>query len=257
MNTPLLSSYSKYKMSFEVIPSIDLLDGKCVRLVQGRYDAATVYSDNPIQLLNQFISYGAKRIHIVDLNAARQKTEDYKSPNSELICSILESFGKYVQIAGGIRTREKVYDLFQKGAKAVVLGNLAISNFELLKELSLVFPNQVFVAIDMKDGKLATFGWEYKTPFDAIDIIRRYNNLPLAGLIVTAIERDGTMKGPDLELIKQIQSMSSHNIYASGGTRNLEDIIRLKSLGIKGVIVGKAVYEGGIDLKEAFKTASL
>ncbi len=216
-----------------IIPAIDLFDGKCVRLTQGRKDAITVYSDNPLNIARNFKEQGAKLIHVVDLDGAFSG----EMKNIALITRIAKIVT--IEVGGGIRTKKDIEVLRKEGINRIIVG----SNLMELKKYD------VIGALDFKDGTLASNGWlETKE----VNLISSLDGLK--EVIVTDISRDGMLTGPNIDLIKKIKSYGVE-VIASGGVRNIRDIENLKKFGAKGVIIGKALYEGKINLEEAIQNA--
>lgn len=229
-----------------VIPAIDILGGRCVRLWQGDFQQATSYSDDPASLSIDFERAGALRVHVVDLDAARSSGD-----NRSVIHAVIEASGLSVQVAGGIRTEEQVDAWLQAGATAVVMGTAAVREPELLARCADNHAGQVMAALDIRNGKPAVSGWVETETADVDDLIARWNELPLAGVVVTAIERDGTMSGPDLEALTHVRSLSKLPIQYSGGISSLEDVRMVREADVAAVILGRSLYEGKISLEEA------
>ncbi len=218
----------------KVIPAIDLLDGKCVRLKQGKRDQCTIYSDNPINLIDKFKEDGVSLVHVVDLNGAF----DGIMKNMEMISELAKRVE--IQVGGGIRSKEQIDLLRKNGIKRIIVGTKIM---ELKKY-------EIIGALDFKDGKIATKGWVELQDFSLDDVLEGLNEV-----IVTDVSKDGMMNGPNIQLIKKIQKRGP-KVIASGGIRNIEDLKRLKEIGASGAIIGKAFYEGKISLKEAIERTS-
>lgn len=229
-----------------VIPAIDLLGGHCVRLVQGDYQHPTVYSENPLEVVAEFAEAGAERLHVVDLDAARGTAD-----NRSVIESILRRRDVEVQVAGGIRTAGAVDAWLAAGADAVVMGTAAVRDPRLLERCTRQHPGRLLTALDVRDEKAAVSGWTETEPVMIGSLLARWDRLPLAGVILTCIDRDGTLSGPDLGTLARVRSMTGLPVQYSGGVSSLDDIERVAEAGAYAVILGKALYEGRITLDEA------
>ena len=242
-------------MKFTIFPAIDIVDGKCVRLYQGDYSKEKIYNSDPLDQALQFQENGAQWVHIVDLDAAR--SGDLK--NQTIIASIAHSLDIPIQVGGGIRSVETAQTLFDVGVTRVVLGTAAVEQPELLEVLA----NKGFriaVGIDGKDGYVATRGWQVATELKVAELASRFESSGAETAIVTEIQKDGTLEGPDLQGLSEMLSETSLPIIASGGLsslQDLKDLIQLQNVGRKlsGVITGKALYEGEIELLEALDIA--
>ncbi len=237
-----------------IIPALDLKDGECVRLMQGNLHQATVYSDDPAATARKWQDQGAQLLHIVDLNGAFEG----EPKNLSHVEAIVNAVSIPVQVGGGIRSMDTVRMYLGVGAKRVVMGTTALSNRQLVEEILEVFPERVVVAIDAKNGLVATDGWKTVTGISARDAISSLAGLELAAVMYTDIAKDGMMAGPNLPSLKVMVEASPVPIIASGGISTLEDIKAIKALGskVEGVILGKSLYEGKIDLRQAIETAS-
>lgn len=229
-----------------VIPAIDILGGRCVRLYKGDFDQSTTYSDDPAAMTLDFERSGANRVHVVDLDAARSTGD-----NRAVIESLIAGTSLTIQVAGGIRSSEQIDAWLAAGATAVVMGTAAVREPELLAECAHKHAGQVLAALDIRDGKPAVAGWLETETVDIADLIERWDALPLAGLILTATERDGTMTGPDLGSLARIRAMSRLPIQYSGGISSMDDIRAVREADAAAVILGRSLYEGAIHLDEA------
>ena len=242
-------------MKFTIFPAIDIVDGKCVRLYQGDYSKEKIYNSDPLDQALQFQENGAQWVHIVDLDAAR--SGDLK--NQTIIASIAQSVDIPIQVGGGIRSVEAAQTLFDAGVARVVLGTAAVEQPELLEVLA----NKGFriaVGIDGKDGYVATRGWQVATELKVAELASRFESSGAETAIVTEIQRDGTLEGPDLQGLSELLAETSLPIIASGGLsslQDLKDLIQLENAGrqLSGVITGKALYEGKMELPEALDIA--
>jgi len=225
---------------------MDILGGRCVRLVRGDYQHPTVYSENPLEVVAEFEQAGAERLHVVDLDAARGT-----APNQKVIELILERRALKIQVAGGIRTAEAVNAWLGAGANAVVMGTAAVRDPLLLQRCARLHPGQVFTALDVRDEKAAVSGWTETEPVMIGSLLARWDKLPLAGVILTCIDRDGTLSGPDLVTLARVRSMTGLPVQYSGGISSLDDVEHVADAGAQAVILGKALYEGRITLEQA------
>ena len=231
-----------------IIPAIDLKDGKCVRLLQGREDAATVYSEDPVLTARLWESCGARLLHVVDLDGAFTGSQK----NLQAVKRIRESVGMEMEMGGGIRDMEKIDELVGMGIHRVILGTVAIEKPALLKEACKKYPGKIIVGIDAREGKVAVKGWVEVTTIDAKSLARESERKGVAGIIYTDIARDGMMTGPIIMAVSEIVRTVNIPVIASGGVSSLEDIKRLRDIeGLWGVITGKAIYSGSLDLREA------
>ena len=239
-------------MKKNVFPAIDLIDGKCVRLLQGEYSSETQYSDDPISQALSFQEEGASWIHIVDLDAARTGIAN----NASVIEKIASQLEIPVQVGGGIRDLERARLIFESGVTRIVIGTAAIENPSLLEEV--VSIGRVAIAVDLKGNKVAVHGWKKKTDLSYTDLFERFEKTGVNAYIVTHIERDGTLEGPDIDAYKNIISSTTKDVIASGGVGSIDDLRDLSLLDVngknlRGVIVGRAFYEGKFSLSQAIE----
>ena len=230
-----------------VIPAIDLFGGRCVRLVKGDYGKPTVYSDDPLDVVDEFVRAGAEHLHLVDLDAARGSGD-----NRAVIESIVRRHDLKVQVAGGVRTADAVEAWLSAGAHAVVMGTAAVREPRLLERSARRHPARILAALDVRDEKAAVSGWTETEPVMIGSLLARWDKLPLAGVILTCIDRDGTLSGPDLVTLLKARSMTGLPLQYSGGVASLDDIAKVTSAGAQAVILGKALYEGRIKLEQVF-----
>lgn len=236
-------------MTVEVIPAIDILGGRCVRLTQGDYDHPTVYAEDPVKVAEEFAAAGAQRMHVVDLDAARGS-----GSNKEVIARLLDESDLKLQVAGGVRTLESVDHLLRDGAQWVVMGTTAVRDPRLFELCARRHPGQVLAALDIRDDKAAVGGWMDTAPVLIGALVGRWDRLPLAGIILTCIDRDGTMSGPDVQTLARVRRMTGLELQYSGGVASVEDIRSVAEAGAKAVILGKALYEGRMTLEQALAT---
>ncbi len=238
---------------FELIPAIDLLEGRCVRLSQGRYDLVTVYGDDPAEVAGRFVAHQIPRLHVVDLDGARCG----KPVNVDAIRRIAESAaGVPVQLGGGLRTLAAVEEALAIGVDRVVLGTAALRDPELVRGSARRFPGRIVVGIDAKEGRVAVAGWLEQSVTTATDLARRFEDAGVAAIVHTDIVRDGTLSGPNLDASAELADCVEIPVIVSGGVRSQEDVRRAASLaggGIAGAIVGRALYTGDVDLGRALE----
>ena len=235
-----------------VIPAVDLKDGKCVRLTQGRMDQETVYSQDPVQMAKHWESKGAERLHVVDLNGAVTGKPVHRS----LIEDMVSSVSIPVEVGGGIRDLQTIERYLAAGVRWAILGSVAFQNPRLIHEACLSFPDNIILAVDAKRGKVAIQGWKELVPLDAQELIRRFEGIRLSAIIVTDIEKDGMGTGLNWEWTRALAQVTSIPVIASGGVSRLEDIQQVMQLELPrviGVIVGRALYTGWIDLEAAIR----
>ena len=240
-----------------IIPAIDLKDGQCVRLEQGRMDKATVFSGDPGETASQWASKGAKRLHVVDLNGAVAG----KPVNEAAVKAIVASVDSDVpiQLGGGIRDLDTIERYLDDGVSYVIIGTAAVKNPGFLHEACDAFPGHIIVGLDAKDGKVATDGWSRLTKHDVIDLAKRFQDYGVEAVIYTDIGRDGMMTGVNVEATVRLAQALTVPVIASGGLTGLDDIRKLctvESEGITGCIAGRAIYEGRLDFAEALKVAA-
>lgn len=236
----------------QIIPAIDLLDGQCVRLHQGDYGQVTRFSDDPVAQALSWQNQGASRLHLVDLDGARRG----EPVNDAVVRAITAALSIPVQLGGGVRSMERAEELLGCGLERVILGTVAIEQPELVEELAARQPGRIVVGIDAKEGKVATRGWLEQSSVEAEELAARFEGTGVAALITTDIATDGTLAGPNLAFLRRMAQASSLPVIASGGVGCLEDLLSLLSLeplGVEGVIVGRALYDGSVVLKEALE----
>jgi phosphoribosylformimino-5-aminoimidazole carboxamide ribotide isomerase len=234
-----------------VIPAIDLKDGQCVRLRQGRMEDSTVFGDDPVSMARRWVDAGCRRLHLVDLNGAFAGTP----VNGEAVTAIAKAFpGLPIQIGGGIRTLETIEHYIKAGVSYVIIGTKAVKEPEFVKEACKAFPGTVIVGLDAQDGFVATDGWAEVSDVKAVDLAKQFKNDGVTSIVYTDIARDGMMQGVNVEATLQLAVEGGIPVIASGGVTNIEDIRALSkvaSQGILGAITGRAIYEGTLDVAEA------
>lgn len=237
-----------------IFPAIDIRGGRCVRLTEGRFDLETVFADNPADMAKKWEKAGAEYLHVVDLDGALAGV----SRNLTSIKDIISLTKIPMQVGGGIRTLENIEQLLSLGVARVILGSVAVKNPQLVKEACIKFPGQVVVGIDAKAGEVAVEGWGVSGGIQAAELAKKMAQVGVSHIIFTDIARDGRLSGVNVEETAHIAMASGIKIIASGGVASLDDITALKkyeALGIEGCIIGKAIYTGAIDLKDALKIA--
>ncbi|MCG5056708.1 MAG: 1-(5-phosphoribosyl)-5-[(5-phosphoribosylamino)methylideneamino]imidazole-4-carboxamide isomerase [Limnoraphis sp. WC205] len=236
----------------DVIPAIDLLEGRCVRLYQGDYDQAQTFNDDPVAVAQQWADQGATWLHLVDLDGAKTG----QPTNHHIIEAIVNAVNIPVQVGGGLRSRETVAALLNLGVQRAILGTVAVENPQLVAELCQEFPQQIVVGIDARDGKVATRGWLETSEVLATELAHQMAQLGASAIIYTDIHRDGTLQGPNKAALREVANVVAIPVIASGGISSVTDLLSLLSLeplGVTGAIVGRALYTGDVDLKEAIQ----
>ena len=234
-----------------ILPAIDIIEGKAVRLLRGDYDKKTVYSDDPIKLAIAFHMLGADEIHLVDLEGAR----DGGTPNFDTVEQIVEATELRAEIGGGIRDEETVKKYLDIGVSRVILGTAAVENRPLLRTLAAKYGDRIAVGIDVRDGFAAIKGWKEITNTRLEDLLLELDQMGIKTVICTDISKDGAMSGTNRELYSSLSGKYRMRLIASGGVSSIEDVSALRDMGLYGAIIGKAIYNGAIDLKEALRAA--
>jgi phosphoribosylformimino-5-aminoimidazole carboxamide ribotide isomerase len=235
-----------------IIPAVDIKNGKCVRLLQGRMDAETVFSDDPAAMALKWQDQGAEIIHLVDLDGAVEK----KPENLETIKDIISKVNVPVQVGGGIRDMETIEMYIELGVGRVIIGTEAIRNPQIVKEASRSFEGRIVIGIDARKGLVAIEGWTETTAMTAIDLARQFEDCGVAAINFTDIHRDGMQSGPNIDATRKLAEAISIPVVASGGVSSIDDIKNLlptEEAGVIGVITGRALYDGRLDLKEAIR----
>ena len=238
-----------------LIPAIDLKDGKCVRLRQGRMDDNTVFSDDPVAVAGRWVAAGAQRLHLVDLDGAFAGSPR----NWDVITAIRDTYPDVqIQVGGGIRDLETIEGYIDAGVDFVIIGTKAVSAPHFVSDITLEFPNHVIIGLDAKDGKVAIDGWSKLSHHDVIDLAKKFEDDGVDAIIYTDISRDGMMGGVNIEATSRLARSIRIPVIASGGITNLDDIKALGGIvadGVMGAITGRAIYEGTLDFEEARKLA--
>lgn len=234
-----------------IFPAIDLYDKKAVRLLKGDYNNMTVYSDNPIKIARDFERQGAKHIHMVDLEGAKDGT----TPNIDIVLQIANETSLFTEIGGGIRSMDTVKKYLDAGVDRVILGTAAVNDEEFLKEAVGIYGERIAVGADVKDGYIAIKGWLEKSEITLDNFFEKMQNLGVKTIICTDISKDGAMRGTNLQMYRDLSKNYSVDITASGGVSSLDDVKELRSMELYAAIIGKAYYTGAIDLAEAVEVA--
>lgn len=230
-------------------PAIDMIDGKCVRLIQGDYNKKTTFAEDPLEVALKWQECGGDLIHLVDLDGARSGD----MPNFEIITRIAKEVNLPIEVGGGIRDMKAIERYLENGIHRVILGTAAIKNPQLVKEAVKAYGNRIVVGIDAKDGMVAVSGWEEVSQVSALTLAKRMEDSGVGTIIYTDIATDGMLNGPNLGAMQEMAEYVSLDIVASGGVTNIDDLRALSKTGVEGAIIGKALYTGHIDLKEAVK----
>lgn len=238
-----------------LIPAIDLKDGKCVRLRQGRMDEDTVFSDDPVAMAGRWVAEGAQRLHLVDLDGAFAG----KPRNGEVIHAIRDAYPDIrIQVGGGIRDQDTIQAYLNAGVDFVIIGTKAVSAPHFIREVAAEFPNHIIVGLDAKDGKVAIDGWSKLSHHDVIDLAQKFEDDGVEAIVYTDICRDGMLQGVNIEATSRLARSIRIPVIASGGITSLDDIHALGRIvgdGIMGAITGRAIYEGSIDFASALRIA--
>ncbi len=234
-----------------IFPAIDLYGGKAVRLFKGDYAQMTVYNDDPVAVAKDFVGAGAKFIHIVDLEGAKNGD----TPNLSVVCAIKEQSGLFCEIGGGVRSMEVVDRYMASGIDRVILGTAALNDPDFLQEAVSKYGEKIAVGVDLKDGFVAVKGWTEKSNMPAFDFCEKMQKIGVKTIICTDISKDGAMQGCNLQLYREMSETFTMQIVASGGVSDLENVKQLANMNLYGAIIGKAYYTGAINLKEAIEVA--
>ncbi len=235
----------------QILPAIDIIDGKCVRLLQGQYDKKITYKDKPVAQAKEFIKDGAKWVHIIDLDGAKAG----KAVNIKAIEKIA-SMGKLkVEVGGGIRSRESIKHLLDAGAERLIIGTRAIKDFDWFAAVCEEFKDKLVLGLDGRDSSISIEGWLEHTEENILEFARKAARLPIAGIIYTDISKDGMLEGPNLDRTALLVNSVDVPVIAAGGVTKTEDITRLGEIGASGAVIGRAIYEGTITVKDAVNAA--
>jgi len=230
-----------------LFPAIDLIGGQAVRLVKGDYAQKTVYSSSPVEVAKSFYEAGAEFLHVVDLDGAKSGNTD----NISVIADIIKESGLKVEVGGGIRSEEVIKKYIDAGVYRVILGTVAVENPDFCREMCAKYGEKIAVGVDIKDGFVAIKGWTETADKTCFDFCKELEEMGVKTVICTDISKDGLLKGTNLELYRELQGKFNIDLTASGGVTSLDDVKALMEIGVYGAILGKALYTGNIDLKEA------
>ncbi|NCC06534.1 MAG: 1-(5-phosphoribosyl)-5-[(5-phosphoribosylamino)methylideneamino]imidazole-4-carboxamide isomerase [Clostridia bacterium] len=237
----------------DIYPAIDLKNKQAVRLTQGDYNKVEIFGDSPAAFAKEFAEKGAKFLHVVDLDGAK----DGELSNYDAIKEILSDTDMFIEVGGGIRDEKRIESYLSIGVGRVILGTAALNNFAFLLQMVKKYGDKIAVGVDAKDGFVATDGWLNVSKVDSVEFCRRVRDIGVKSVIYTDISKDGAMQGTNLEIYKTLSEIKGLDITASGGISSMSEITALKNMGTKAAIVGKAIYLGALDLSEVIKTAKL
>ena len=231
-------------------PAIDLKDNKCVRLTKGKDNTSVIFNEDPVDQAIYFEQSGCKRLHVVDLDAAFGR----RNINTKSINDIRKAIKIPIQVGGGIRNETDVKRLFDKGMDYLIIGSLAVTNYETVIKFSDLYKNKIYVSLDVLDNKIMIKGWKEKTNYETKEIFNKYNNTNIKGFVLTDVDRDGTLNGLNIDMIKTNLKLASKPLVVGGGLTSYNDLNNLKKIfseNLEGIIAGKSFYVGNIDLKKA------
>jgi phosphoribosylformimino-5-aminoimidazole carboxamide ribotide isomerase len=235
----------------EIYPAIDIRGGRCVRLRQGDFDRETVFDDDPVAVARRWVGQGAGRLHLVDLDGAKQG----RPVNGEVIKAIVEASGVPCQLGGGLRTESHLADAFAWGVERAILSTRALLDPIWFRSASELYPGRILLGLDAKHGKVATHGWLEVSERSALELARDAAAWPIAGIVYTDISRDGMLEGPNLDAYSEMLGAVPVPVLASGGITDLKNVRELAAVGIAGCVIGRALYEGRLDLSSAIACA--
>jgi phosphoribosylformimino-5-aminoimidazole carboxamide ribotide isomerase len=224
------------------LPAVDLREGACAQLVGGEYADERVRLADPVAVARDWARYGFRRLHVVDLDAATGR-----GSNREVVADLLRDTSVALQVGGGVRSATQIEELLASGATAVVVGTRALEDSDWLARVATTYPNEILVAADVRDRRVVTHGWSRTLPREIIDVTEELSTLPLAGLLVTAVHREGRMQGTDLFLMEDVVDAASFPVFASGGIASTADLRALADRGVAAAIIGMALYTGALD----------
>lgn len=235
----------------DILPAIDLIDGKCVRLVQGEYHKKITYKDDPVAQAKEFFDAGATWLHVVDLDGAKLG----KPINADVVAAIAEQVPMKIELGGGVRNEDSIVQMLEAGVTRLILGSSAIKQFDWFCEMARKYPNRLVLGLDARGSTVATEGWLQQGQQTVLDFARQAADLPLDAIIYTDISKDGMLAGPNIERTQQLVEAVSLPIVAAGGVTTVEDVKTLKAAGVAGAIIGRALYEGTITITDALAAA--
>lgn len=235
----------------KIFPAIDIRNGKVVRLKYGDYDQETRYEISPLEAAQEFKSCGAQYLHVVDLDGAK----DGEPMNMDIIREIVQKTDMFVQVGGGIRSHDTIREYLEAGASRLILGTVAMNNFPFLRDMVKLYGNKIAISIDSRDGQVAVDGWQNVTGINSEEVCLRIGAIGVSNVVFTDISRDGALQGTNLELYERLVENCFVKIIASGGITSVDEVAKLRQIGVEGAIIGKALYTGTIDLKQALAVA--
>jgi phosphoribosylformimino-5-aminoimidazole carboxamide ribotide isomerase len=235
----------------DIWPAIDLRGGKCVRLQQGDYGRETVFGDDPTAIARRWVAAGADRLHLVDLDGAR----DGVGANRDAVTAIVRAAGVPCQLGGGIRDDRVVADWLERGVQRLVVGTRAAKDPDWFRDMCRRYPGRLVLGVDARDGRVATDGWNQTSRIEAAELVGWFAGEPLAGVVYTDIARDGMLQGPNFQAVQQLAEAISFPVIASGGVSTADDVKRLAQGPVEGCIIGRALYEGTLTLEDALQAA--
>lgn len=235
----------------DILPAIDLIDGKCVRLVQGEYHKKITYKDDPVAQAKEFFDAGAAWLHVVDLDGAKLG----KPINADVVAAIAEQVPMKIELGGGVRNEASIVQMLEAGVTRLILGSSAIKQFDWFCEMARKYPNRLVLGLDARGSTVATEGWLQQGQQTVLDFARQAADLPLDAIIYTDISKDGMLAGPNIERTQQLVEAVDLPIVAAGGVTTVEDVKTLKAAGVAGAIIGRALYEGTITITDALAAA--
>lgn len=234
----------------KIIPAIDIIDGKCVRLTKGDYHTKKIYNQNPLEVAKEFESFGIQFLHLVDLDGAKSRN----IVNQKVLENIAKETSLQVDFGGGLKSLQDIEIAFNSGARQITIGSIAVQDPEFCFDLIEKYGSEkIILGADCYDRKIKTSGWLEESNEDVIDFILQYHKKGIKSVVCTDISKDGMLEGPSIDLYKDILNQTSVKLTASGGISKMEDVYRMKEIGCSGTIIGKAIYEGRISLKEIQK----
>ncbi len=235
----------------DVLPAIDLIDGKCVRLVQGEYDKQITYRDNPTDQAKEFQDFGADWLHVIDLDGAKAG----EPINLEAIRDIASNTNLKIEVGGGIRDEAAIASLLDTGITRLIIGTRAVAEFDWFSEMAKKYPNRLVLGLDARGDKVATHGWLKEANESLIEFAQKAAKLPIAAIIYTDITKDGMLAGPNLERTRSLVESVEIPVVAAGGVTTVDDVVSLEKISVGGAVIGRSLYEGNINLKDALKAA--
>jgi phosphoribosylformimino-5-aminoimidazole carboxamide ribotide isomerase len=235
----------------DILPAIDLRDGKCVRLIQGQYEKQITYKDDPVAQAKEFLAAGARWLHIVDLDGAKAG----RPVNAEVVARIAKEVSMKIELGGGVRDESSIRQMLDLGLERLILGTSAINQFDWFCEMTRQFPGRLVLGLDARGSVLATGGWLQQGENNLLDFAKQAARLPIAAIIYTDISKDGMLAGPNLQRTEELVGAVPVPIVAAGGVTTVQDIQNLSRTGVAGAIIGRALYEGTITLRQALQAA--